>query len=187
MKHSLAVLFVLSIVCAAHGQTNVPATPCTLTKAPELHGLRLGMTISEVKARLPELIVPASDEFGFIGSANIQVSDLSVQSKESLRRISYVHFGFLDGRVINLRFEYRTNFSWKNVDEFLSIVINELKLPQSWVGDNTNKKLVCSDFEVRASASEDSASLGFYNPTTDSIIKKRQAEKRERLRREFKL
>src|SRR5438445_11585624 len=66
---TLDLLLLLAFSSVAFGQGNsqkAPATKCTLTvtQAPELRGIRLGMKQAQVLARFPGLSMDRADELG---------------------------------------------------------------------------------------------------------------------------
>nr|MBA3441203.1 hypothetical protein [Pyrinomonadaceae bacterium] len=102
MNRLFAGLFIVLTACTIQGQTTQTTEPeakCTLTKAPELRGFRLGMSFSELKARFPELRASAPDEFGYISQASLEVGSLTGASKTLLDGVYSVRFNFLDERL----------------------------------------------------------------------------------------
>ena len=190
MKRLFAVLFFALAAHVVQGQTpqtNEPVGVCTLSKPPELRGLRLGMSLAEVKARFPELEIPTPNEFGY-GVAVYSVSSLTGVTKAQLDGVSRIAFGFLDEKVNSLTISYQTGFTWKNADEFIALLSAKLKLPRSWYGSNEyNKELQCNGFKISANTIGNNASVTFSYPSVEPILKKRQAEKEQKLRQAFKL
>lgn len=138
-------------------------TPCTLTLpgAPEIKGLRLGMTADEVLALFPgsredadvrsDLARPA----GQFGTSNFLIRPAKYESKEKFTGISQISFMLLDGRVSKFTVQY-SGPEYSHVDKFVSKVVEDTNLPsvnqwEAYVGmDNQVKTLTCADFEVRA-------------------------------------
>lgn len=96
----------------------------------QLRGFRLGMSASEVKARLPQVKLPAADASGY--------SEASVHFSKAAPRPSFLEgvlmmvFNFIDGRVSYVAVVYDNSIKWKSLDQFTHQVSDSLALPATW-------------------------------------------------------
>jgi hypothetical protein len=143
----------------------VAKTICTLnaSQAPEIRGLRLGMSVKEVLAVFPgsaedleissELSKPPSQ----FGEIRLIIKPEKYGSKENFVGIRNIAIGFLDGRVSDVNVGYNGP-AWKHVDEFVTKFSEGKTLPpiDDWEGqvgmDTQLKRLKCSGFEINVFA-----------------------------------
>ncbi|MDT5061473.1 MAG: hypothetical protein QOH63_1932 [Acidobacteriota bacterium] len=146
----------------------------TSVKRPELRGLRLGMSISDVKTAKPELrlVIDAPDSVG-------QQTAFVVGAEEGVRSLD---LEFLDGSLTSIKVTYDHSVSWNNEQEFLSRLADAFGLPTPW-----NGYLKCEGLNLVADYSYGIApKIRLYDPNSSQIIKKRRADTEEKKRREFK-
>ena len=86
-----------------------PACPLKLENAPELRGFRLGMPLSQVKARFPEVEVKTA-EFG-LGWMLFSPANLK-GSAETLSGIETVSLVFIDEQLSALSLIYSHSINW---------------------------------------------------------------------------
>jgi len=173
---------------------NAPAQekqPCTLTLAgaPEIKGLRLGMTPDEVLALFPgskddaevrASVSAAPTEFGV---SNFVIRPAQYGSKEKFAGINQISLNLLDGRVTALTIGY-DGPAYSHVDKFVEMVIKETSLPpiDQWEGyvgmDNQMKTLTCTEFEVRVFAGGPGGNLNYV------LVKDLVADKKLKARRD---
>lgn len=169
-------------------------TNCSLTKvdAPEVNGLKLGMTTEEVLAVFPgskddpELRSQLSRPPSPLGVSNFVVHPEKLEPNDKFAPFSQFTFNILDGRVSSLNIGY-DGPAYSEVDEFIRKIVEGTKLPppdqwQPYTGmDNQLKILRCKDFEVRAFAGGKDGNLNYMLLTdleADKRIKERRAKAR---------
>ncbi|MDX6577066.1 MAG: hypothetical protein QOE96_3019 [Blastocatellia bacterium] len=138
-----------------------PVCTLTLAGAPDIKGLRLGMTPEQVLAIFPgsdqdvelraTLAMPPS-KFGVSGFV---IRPEKYQSKEIFSGITQITFTLLDGRVSSFSAGYNGP-EYSHVDKFVAKVIEGTNLPaaNAWEGyvgmDTQLKMLKCAEVEIRA-------------------------------------
>ncbi|HKR00896.1 MAG TPA: hypothetical protein VJT09_09490 [Pyrinomonadaceae bacterium] len=178
-KTSLTLILLLTYAITAVAQGD----QCTLKlaelpAAPELRGFYVGMTIEQVKARLPKLQLKPADEFGF-ASVNIFPDYETGIDKNTLAGVRTVTLDFLDGRVFSVWIGYNQSFKWQTIDEFVSGIMGALKLPNAWRTKFRNRLLDCSDFTVGVIPVGQSPSLKLTDSVAKATLGQRQAAKEE--------
>jgi hypothetical protein len=218
MRSFLVILFTIigvSIACSAYKSTgsqplannNVQAqpaestntaaaqekSPCTLTLAgaPDIKGIRLGMTADEVLALFPgskedaevRADLSATRPFGVSGFL-IRVA--KYESKEKFAGINQITFKLLDGRVSSFTLGYNGP-EYSHVDKFVAKFIEGKNLPaadqwEAYVGmDNNLKILKCTEFEIRVFAGGQGGNLN-YVLMKDLIADKKLKDRRAKAR-----
>lgn len=99
--------------------------------ASEVHGLRLGMTLEQFKAKFPytsniapsssEIIIPAPDKIGVI--------TMPTWHGETIEITQLI---FVDGRVAHFRVVYTDYTKWDDAEQFANKTSESLSLPKSW-------------------------------------------------------
>ena len=177
----LTTLFVLSGTAFINAQEN----KCTLKieQAPELRGFRLGMTVEQVKARVPSIQVQLSGRFGS-SFGGVDGYTLQKMNETAYKNISTISFYFFDERVRRIEVEY-TDVVWRNTDGFVVKLNQAFKLPNAWEG-NATKLMQCDGWSMRASTSGNRATVVLIAPSVDQTLERRQAEYEEKQRQDFK-
>ncbi|MDQ3817485.1 MAG: hypothetical protein M3362_07315 [Acidobacteriota bacterium] len=142
--YRLCLCFLLfAFLLSACSRSWNPECGLSTGNAPEVRGVRLGMTLEEFKERFPSPNVPfapadstqfRSDEDGVIAVAGTDVST----SEEDRAHVGQLLF--VDGRVAHFRIvydNYTDRLVWDNVDQFVSKTARSLKLPTVWVSENS--------------------------------------------------
>src|SRR6266404_726751 len=117
----------------AGGQDKLPCT-LTMDQAPDIKGLRLGMTADEVLAPFPgskedaELRASLSRPPSQFGASSFVIRPDRYESKEKYNGINQITFTLLDGRVYNLSVGY-TGPEYSHVDKFVTKFIEGTSLP----------------------------------------------------------
>jgi hypothetical protein len=97
-------------------------------KAPEIHGIRLGMTVKQVKSRLQFLDIPPADKY------DVRVSFLYVTTnptqRKRLPRVFEIEMWFLKNRLIQYNVGYYGPKQPESVDQFVDQVVRNLKLSE---------------------------------------------------------
>jgi len=112
------------------GKTGLPpACDLRVKDAPALRGLRLGMSVSEVSARLGGLR-PQPGRCG-LSTLYLDGRQLSAAAR-GFEGVALVRLIFLDDKVAYLNVGYGREFPFKSFDEYLSTLSSTLVLPGRW-------------------------------------------------------
>jgi hypothetical protein len=167
-------------------------TPCTLTLAgaPDIKGLRLGMTLDQVLALFPgseddaEVRMSLSKPPSQLGSSSFLIKPEKYGSKDTFTGTSQIAFALLDGRVLNFTVSYNGP-QFSHVDKFVAKFVEGTNLPpvDQWapyVGmDNQLKILKCAEFEVRVFAGGQGGNLNYVS-VKDLVADKKLQERRKK-------
>jgi len=168
--------------------------PCSLTLAgaPDIKGLKPGMTPAQVLALFPgsdqdaELRASLAREPSKFGVSSFVIRPDRYQSKEAFAGISQITFTLLDGRVSTFSVGYNGP-EYSHVDKFVSRVVEGTNLPaadawEAYVGMDTQMKtLKCADFEIRVFAGGAGGNLN-YVLVTDLEAAKKLKDRRDKAR-----
>lgn len=114
--------------------------------SPEVRGLRLGMTVEQVKARFPALTIPPAGETGISGvTLDRSSSSESVQYGLDLEGVKSINFLFLDGKIYDISVDYEHRTERLSDYEFKSKLSETYHLPAFYGRD-----LDCYDFRFTA-------------------------------------
>ena len=184
MKNIMFALLIIYFTCI--GVQGQESCKLSLSQAPKIRGLQLGMTTSQ----LLDLIPYSKDE------AHVKVLlEKSLAEKVTLtmdpREEQFKTFSFFDGHVTDIYLSYERPY-WENTDDFIAKLVENVKLPdaKNWVGSGSYKRLGCTDFDVLATVVTDRnsccSSLSLRDLTADKKIIARQKVIVEKARKEFK-
>jgi hypothetical protein len=183
-----ATLLVLS--CALAGMAQGSAQ-CALKTArvPELRGLRLEMTVSQVKARYPKMPVGAADNLGQL-RIDLFSNSLAEIDSAAFKGVDHLTLSFIDDRLIGFVVTY-TQLPWKDIHQFTARMSEALKLPDGWSGDDSTQTLDCDGFQVRTgrvsySSGGMSPYIGFKVLGAESIVRERIEKQKEQQLQTFK-
>lgn len=167
-----------------------PTCQLTSVGAPDIKGLKPGMTPDEVLALFPgskddaevraSLARPPS-QFGV--SSFLIKPDKYESPKEKFAGVSQITFTLLDGGVSSFSIGYNGP-EYSHVDKFVAKFIEGTNLPapdqwEAYVGmDNQLKILKCTDFEIRVFAGGEGGKLNYV------LMKDLEAEKKLKERRD---
>lgn len=171
-------------------------TPCTITLAgaPDINGLRLGMTPDEVLALFPGSKADAevqnylSRPPSQFGVSELAIKPAKFESKEQFAGINQITFALLDGRVSTFTVAYGGP-EYSHVDKFVAKFLEGKNLPaveqwEAYVGMDTQlKTLKCAEFEVRVHAGGPGGALNYVllkDLTADEKLKDRRKKAREK-------
>lgn len=193
LKVTLGAILLTVCVFDCRAQTNT----CTLTSGqlPEVRGFKLGMTFTELKNHHPNLPAGVADVYGY---AVIDISEsylheyLRAQDAEGL---DGVRLAFLDGKLVKFRITYSGLTRWNDTDEFLKVLIANLKLPAApaWqVIDPATRQLDCdgNSIQVKLEPAQSrfenqGPSVAFVLNNVDNVLaerkRSREARQHERL------
>jgi hypothetical protein len=177
----LAFIIALMLTCRAAASAQESKCSLKLTELPsvqELRGFRLGMTVEQVKARLPRVQIRPADEFGFT-SLNIFPDYEPGIEKTTFEGVRTISLEFLDGRVTSLWIGYDKSFKWQTLDEFTQAIATALKLPNAWRTKFRTRLLACTDFTVSVIPVGESPSIKINDETARELLEKRKAAKEE--------
>ena len=174
-----AVTLILAFACPAVGQeTKCSVKLAELPSTPELRGFRAGMTLDEVKARLPKLQLKSADEFGFT-SLNIFPEYEAGIDKAAFAGVRTISLDILDGRVFSIWIGYDKTFKWQSLDEFVVGMTAALKLPDRWRTKLRTHLMDCADFTMAISPVGQSPSIKITDNTAKVLLDKRQTAREE--------
>jgi hypothetical protein len=173
---TLAVLFTLFVAAAASAQQ--PTRQCTVgvENAPELRGLRLGMTLEQVKSRLPSLQVKPS-RFG-LTTASLDYTYPVAAKTAGLEGVQSISLEFVDEHLVKIGIMYSNSINWQTPRQFSERVAAALKLPDAW---ENGFNMRCEGFNV--SVIPNYISMSEVQPY--EIIRQRRAEYEEKERQGF--
>ena len=150
-----SVLLVIIFVCAA--DTSARQSTCALKQAPELHGLRLGMMLSDVRRNLidPTVFdskVSSNNKVG-VSAVRILGSDLKAENGEG---VDDINLTFVDGSLTVMRVTYQGAGRWDSSQDFVERMSASLGLPKpsgsdltrATQGGNGKHQISCTGFTV---------------------------------------
>jgi hypothetical protein len=171
----------------------------SIIKGAQLRGFRLGMTLSEVKARLPLVKAAPVDASGY-SEASVHFSK-SMPPPSFLKGVLMMVFNFIDGRVSYVAVVYDNSIKWRSLDQFTHQVADSLGLPTAWqaysYAGTQQRMLACGKLRFVASMLRPGTSAApalflVDNAGIDKVIARRlaareQARKAEELKRQKKI
>jgi hypothetical protein len=183
-----ATLLVLSCALTASAQGTVQCA-LKLAHAPELRGVRLGMTLSQLQARYPKMEVGAADNLGQL-RVNLMGDVLARIDPAAFNGVDHLSLYFIDNRLIGFSILY-PNLPWKDLNQFVARMNEALKLTGSWKGNDDAQTLDCEGFQVRAgrysyTTGSMVASIGFKELGAEEVIKERSEKQREQKLQAFR-
>src|SRR5947209_20600842 len=143
-----SALFLLVLISAAG--VAAQETTCTLKleqwlAAAELRGFRLGMTMDQVRARVPPFVFGHANQFG-LSKTSIN-SDFDPKfDKASFEGVRTVSLSFLDGRLMVLWLGYDSSFKWHKVDDFVVGFSKAMNLLTTSQGKGRRQQISCQGF-----------------------------------------
>src|SRR6266404_2688401 len=171
-------LLLVALVIAAPAAAQHPACTVRIDDLPEsieLRGFRLGMTLEQAKAQVPQIQLARPDQFGV---ARISINPHFDPSFDKTRfaDVRTISLDFLDGRLISLWIGYESTFKWQTLDAFVAGISKSLKLPAEWPAKRGGRQLNCNEFSVFASMIAGSPSLRISDDTAQETIASRREE-----------
>jgi hypothetical protein len=174
-------------------------TPCNLnlSSAPNIKGLKLGMTPDEVLALFPgskedaEIRTQLGHAPTGVGTSQLVIRPLKYGTTDSTKpaavgAITRINLSFLDGRLMSFNVGFNGP-AWPHVDDFVTRLATDKNLPlaDQWevqVGlDNQVKNLTCADFSVRVFAGGEGGNLN-HIIVQDLDAEKKVTERRKKAR-----
>jgi len=101
--------------------------PCTLKleQAPELRGLKLGMTLQEIQKKYPN--VPPSREVGY-GKSFLSIETVKYPE---LKDVKYLELELVDEKIVKISAYYPKDLNWK-AEELSKRTAEVMKLDGDW-------------------------------------------------------
>jgi hypothetical protein len=176
---TLALLIACAIAASAQ-ENKCTLKLAQLKQAPELYGLRIGMTLEQVKSVVPSLQPGQADDLGFATTSFSP--DFNPQiDKATYVGVRTVSLEFLDGKLFMLWIGFKSSYKWKTLDEFVPGINAALGLPSgNWTGNSSKPFVECADFEITASMIAGGPSIRISDKSTREIWEQRRAEKEEK-------
>jgi hypothetical protein len=162
------------------GPASAQQSTCTLKidqlpESIELRGFRLGMTLEQAKAQVPQIPRAGADKFGV---ARISINPHFDPSFDMTRfaNVRTISLDFLDGRLISLWIGYESTFKWQTLDTFVAGISRSLNFPGEWPAKRGGRQLNCNDFSVFASMIAGSPSIRISDDAAQDTIATRREE-----------
>jgi hypothetical protein len=140
----------------------------TIEQSPDVRGLRLGMTLDQVREVFPELPDPPPDEFGWAGYRinGVEKKDVEIQQARSegvyiIARVDidrhpetkgvYLRIELVDQHLSLLKVHYVGGEKWTAASDFTRQINRTFGLPGAWERfDSSTYDLLCQQFTVYA-------------------------------------
>lgn len=174
------VFWLLLAALLIAGSASAQPSACTLKidqlpASTELRGFRLGMTIEQAKAQVPQIKLARADQFGV---ARISINPYFDPTFDKIRfaDVRTISLDFLDGRLISLWIGYEGTFKWQTLDTFVSGISKSLNFPDVWPSKRGGRQLDCNDFSVFASMIAGSPSIRLSDDAAQETIATRREE-----------
>lgn len=168
----LLVVAALSVLTVS-AQGNCTITPAQLPAATELHGFRLGMSMEEVRLRVPPVIFGHMDQFGVTRTSINPAFDPRFD-KAAFAGVRTISFTFLDGQLIELWIGYDNSFKWQKFDEFVAGISKALNLPATWQARGRGEEISCAGLRVSAAMLAGSPSLRLADTIAEQTVTSRK-------------
>src|SRR5438477_12815837 len=175
MLLSLLVAMFCTCVVSNAQSTSCPLKPDQLANAPELFGVRRGMTPPEVKTLLPLVQFGRPDPFGVMKTSFNPHFDSRVD-KTAFPDVRTISLEFLDGKLVTLWIGYEETFKWPKLDEFVANFSKSLNVPADWPAKRNGRELTCDGFSLFASMIGGGPSLRITDKTAQEAIAARREE-----------
>ena len=179
-RNSLSLLILL----LSAGNIFAQVTECKvklsqLPAAAELSGFRIGMTMDQVKARVPQVVFGRTDQFGTSKTSINPYFDPKID-KSGFADVRTVSLDFLDGRVTSIWIGYEPTFKWSTVDTFVKGISQALSLPPAWSPwKSQGQQLKCADFQVTVSLIARGPSFRLLDLASEEILTARRFAQEE--------
>lgn len=151
-----AAIICLISACSAQPDDTPQKCSLDLSRAPTLRGLRLGMSVEELKARSPHLEVKTSSNGEGLSFADVYYGS-QASDEFDFDGLHALHFGLVDGRLSNIEFSYLNQPAYaQRPHEFIDKVAGQLGLDARWCEASTARTCVisCEGFEVSITTPE---------------------------------
>ena len=169
MLLSLLVAMFCTCVVANAQSTSCPLEPDQLANAPELFGVRLGMTPPEVKTLLPLVQFGRPDPFGVMKTSFNPHFDSRVD-KTAFPDVRTISLEFLDGKLVTLWIGYEATFKWPKLDQFVANFSKSLSVPADWPVKRNGRELSCDGFSLFVSIIGGGPGIRITDDTAQDLI-----------------
>lgn len=175
----LALLFTFAVVVPAQ-ENRCVLKLAQLKQPPELYGLRIGMTLEQVKLLVPSLQPGRPDDLAFATTSFSP--DFNPQiDKTTYAGVRTISLDFLDNKLFAIWIGFNNSYKWKSLDEFVPGMSSALGFPTgAWAVDSAKPKIECNDFEVVASMIGGGPSIRITDQTAKAIWEERRAKMEEK-------
>jgi hypothetical protein len=183
----LSLSLLLFIICADAALAQQEKCTLPTTRAPELRGLRLGMTAEQLSARFKIIEAEPVDEFK-VERLRLEPS-LGRTEADAVRDIAVELIG---KRVIAIRLVYNTSTTLETQQAFAEELSRTFNLPAAWkpvsVGSTvTGMVMECAGFKLSANLIGGRIPVLYLSALeAETTLLRRQAERERRLRDFFK-
>lgn len=121
-----------------------------LEQAPEMRGLRLGLSKDQVIALFLGLKVPPPDELG-VSQVLMRQGDKFLYKKPLFTDVKKVVLEFMEEKLTSMQIDYDTSIQWEGEEEFQSHISKKLNLTGKWmISDEKGPIIECQGFIVSA-------------------------------------
>lgn len=178
----------IAVAWAASAQAQGGVCTLKVSEAPEIRGLRLGMSPAQLSARYPRLPAIRTDEYG---QAHIILDNPRIYDETAFKDVEQISLKFIDGRLVTYQVSY-SSLPWDNLDQFMTKLLETYRLPGGWQGAGTDRQtLTCDRFRIDTGwYGRSDVTMATYvrlqELDADAVIRQRIVEKRERERQTFK-
>jgi len=168
----------------------------TREQAPEIRGIRLGMSSEQLLSLFPEdinrqRIAEAIREAKSVDKYGVGFFDLRPDREIANPRfagVNYITVAMLDERITSFHIEY-SGPEWKTVHQFVAKLSEGLRLPSSsWEGGVESSQLNCDGFRIEAQAFKGSTQsfVRVRDTSVPDVVEARREAAREKARQAFK-
>jgi hypothetical protein len=145
-----------------------------LPQSAELRGFRLGMTMDQVKARVPQVVFGRTDELGTSKTTINPYFDPNID-KSGFTDIRSISLDFFDGRLVSIWIGYESTFKWQSVEDFVAGISSTMSLPAAWSPwRGRGQQLRCGDFEMTVSIIARGPSFRIFDLTAEEALTARR-------------
>ena len=170
---------------------------CSLTReqGPEIRGVRLGMSMEQLKNLFPQeearrrivdaINVSKQDENYGGGRVDIPID----RTDATWKGVNYLSIRFVDERVTSISISY-VGPEWNSVDQFVAKLSAGFRLPGSaWeIREGTYAQMKCGGFKVDAFAPRGSteSSVHVVDIAAPQVVEERREAAKEKVRQAFR-
>jgi hypothetical protein len=139
----------------------------------------MGMTTSQVKAKVPQVLFGSVNEFGLAKTSINPDWDPRIE-KSAFAGVRTISLDFLDGRLTSLWLGYDSSFKWQTVPDFVKGVSQSLHLPDTWSSwKSRGQHLRCGDFQMVVTTVAGSPSFHITDTAAEETLTARREAKEE--------
>src|SRR6266481_4680286 len=135
-----------------------------LPESIELRGFRVGMTLEQAKAQVPQIQLARPDQFG-VARISINPHFDPTFDRTRFADVRTISLDFLDGRLVSLWIGYESSFKWQTLDTVVAGISKSLTLPPAWPVKRGGRQLTCNEFSAFASMIAGSPSIRITDDT----------------------